>query len=215
MGRISIAQVVQMLNGGGVRAEAAYPSGLITRVVSPVAAVSLAQACPGKGSYTMLVEILGPKESGGYTCQLKALEACTILENAGAVCKQGGCEFLSKGNVFRVKVEAEFSATEKFTVTAGGRILPYACGFSAQQKASTASGDLDGVMWEISLEEFFPWGVQDTLGIDEPFQLDIRCSGKTERYEGCTWTERKRETEQNGIRQIRKGKATSLVFTAE
>lgn len=215
MGRISIAQVVQMLNSGGVRAEAAYPAELITRIVSPVAAVSLAQACPKEGSYTMLVEILGPKESGGLVCQQKALEACTILENAGAVCRQSGCEFLSKGNVFRVKVEAEFSSAEKFTIAAGERILSYACGFSAQQKAGAESDGVDNALWEITLEELFPWGVQDTLGIDEPFQLDIRCSGKTERYEGCAWTERKREAEQNGIRQIRKGKATSLVFTAE
>ena len=214
MGRISIAQVVRLLNNGGVRAEAAYPAEQITRVVTPVAAVSLAQACPGKGSYTMLVEILGPKESGGLACQQKALEACAILENAGAVCKQGGCDFLSKANVFRVKVEAEFSETEKFTVVLGGRTLPYACGFSAQQKASAASGDFDGVMWEITLEELFPWGVQDTLGVEEPFQVDIRCAGNIERYEECTWTERKRVADENGIRQIRKGTATSLVFTA-
>jgi hypothetical protein len=214
MGRVSVAQVVNYLNNGGVRAEAAYPAGQITRVITPVAAVSLAQARPGNGSYTMLVEVLGPKESGGLTCQQKALEVCTILENAGAVCKQSGCEFLSKGNVFRVKVEAEFSTAEKYSVVLAGRTLPYACGFSAQQKASAASGNLDGVMWEITLEEFFPWGVLDTLGAEEPFQLDIRCAGNIERYEGCVWLERKREAEQNGIRQIRKGKAMSLVFTA-
>ena len=214
MGQISIAKVVQLLNAGGVRAEAAYPAEMINRVIVPVAAVSLAQACPGKGSYTMLVEILAPKESGGLACQQKALETCTILENAGAVCTQGSCSFLSKGNLFRVKVEAEFSTVEKYTIVVGGRTLPYACGFSAQQKASTATGDLDGVMWEFTLEELFPWGVQDTLGAEEPFQLDIRCAGNIERYEGCVWLERKREAEQNGIRQIRKGKAMSLIFTA-
>lgn len=215
MGQISIAQVVGLLNEGGVRSEAAYPAELITRIVVPVAAVSLAEAYPGKGSYTMLVEILGPKESGGYACQQKALEACAILENAGAVCKQGGCDFLSKGNVFRVKVEAEFSTAEKFTIVAGDVPLSYACGFSSGQKTNFENGDLHGVMWEVTVEEFFPWGVQDTLGIREPFQLDFCCAGKIERYEGCIWTEVKRVAEQNGIRQVRKARSENRIYTSE
>lgn len=214
MGQITITQVVRLLNAGGVRAEAAFPAEQITRVAEPVAAVSVLQACPGKGSYTMLVEILAPKESGGQACQQKALTACTILENAGAVCKQGGCDFHSKGNLFRVKVEAEFSTAETFTVKMDNRTLPYARSFSAEQKPNTANGDLDGAMWEITLEELFPWGVQDTLFAAESFELDICCMGKIERYEGCIWKERKRVAEEKGIRQICKGKAMSLIFTA-
>lgn len=214
MGQITIAQVVRLLNNGGVRAEAAFPPEQITRITEPVAAVSVLQACPGKGSYTMLVEILAPKESGGQACQQKALTACTILENGGAVCKQGSCDFHSKGNLFRVKVEAEFSTTETFTVKIGNQTLPYARGFSAEQKPSSSYGDLDGAMWEITLEELFPWGVQDTLFATDPFELDICCKGKIERYEGCVWKERKRVAEEKGIRQICKGKATGLIFTA-
>ena len=214
MGRIGIADVVRLLNSGGVRAEAAYPAGQITRILTPVAAVSMAEAYPGKGRYTMLVEILAPKENGGLACQQKALEACTILENAGAVCMQRGCEFLNKSNLFRVKVEAEFSMVETFAVKLDNRTLPYACSFSAQQKMSVTSDTLEDAMWEITLEELFPWGVQDTLVEDEPFQVDICCGGKTERYEGCFWNERKRVAEEKGIRQIRKGKAESLIFIA-
>lgn len=214
MGQITIAQVVQLLNNGGVRAEAAFPAEQITRIAEPVAAVSVMQAYPGKGSYTMLVEIIAPKESGGLACQQKALTACTILENAGAVCKQGSCDFRSKGNLFRVKVEAAFSTAATFSVKLGGRTLPYACSFSAEQKASSSQGDLEGVEWEITLEELFPWGVQDTLVADEPFQLDVSSMGKIDRYEDCTWRERKRVADEKGIRQIRKGKAMSLIFTA-
>lgn len=214
MGQISLAQVVSLLSAGGVRSEAAFPAERITRIVEPVAAVSLGEVNQEKGTVTVLVEILGPKESGGYACQQKAMTACDVLADAGAVCKQGSCAFYGKGNVFRVQVEAVFSTVEEHTIVVGGRTLPYACSFSAHQKASTETGDLDGVMWEITLEEFFPWGVQDTLGVEETFQVDICCAGYIERYEGCTWTERKRETEQNGIRQIRKGTAMSLIFTA-
>ena len=214
MGTVSISLVVAMLSAGGVRAEAAFPAERITRILTPVAAVSIGQVDQSKGTVTVLVEILGPKESGGYACQQKALTACDILAESGAVCRQGKCEFLSKSNVFRVPVEAVFSAVEAFTVAVGGRTLPYACGFSAQQKAGSADGDLQGVPWEITVEEFIPWGVQDTQGVTEAFQLDLCCEGKTERYEDCTWTEVRRVAEQNGIRQIRKAKAMSLIYTA-
>lgn len=214
MGQISVAQVVELLSAGGVQAEAAFPAERITRITIPVAAVSIGEVDQGKSTVTALVEILGPKESGGHACQQKALEACNILAAAGGVCRQSGCTFLSKGNVFRVQVEAEFSTVEEHTIVVAGRTLPYACSFSAHQKASTETGDLDGVMWEITLEELFPWGVQDTLSVTGPFQVDICCGGNIERYEECTWAERKRVTEKDGIRQIRKGTAMSLIFTA-
>ena len=215
MGQISIAKVVQLLNAGGVRAEAAYPAEMINRVIVPVAAVSLAQACPGKESYTMLVEILGPKESGGLACQQKALEACAILKNAGAVCTQGSCSFLSKGNVFRVPVEAEFSTVETFTIATGELKLAYACGFSAEQKVDSVYLSLQDAPWEFTIEEFFPWGVQETLYVTGPFQLNVCCGDNIERYEECTWTERKRVSEKNGIRQIRTGKAVSRILTSK
>lgn len=148
-------------------------------------------------------------------CQQKALEVCKILEAAGAVCKQGGCAFLSKGSVFCVKVEAEFSTAEGFTIVAGDVPLPYACGFSSGQKATKDEDTLRDVPWEVTVEEFFPWGVQDTLGIKEPFQLDFCCEQKIERHEGCIWIERKRVAEQNGIRQVRKARSENRIYTSK
>lgn len=215
MGQISLTQVVSLLSAGGVRAEAAFPADRITRIVTPVAAVSLGEVDQEKSTVTALVEVLGPKESGGYACQQKALEVCNILADAGAVCRQGGCNFLSKGNVFRVQVEAVFSTAEPFTIATGEMVLSYASGFSAEQKVDSTYTSLQNALWEFTVEEFFPWGVQDTLGVEEPFQLDVRCAGNIERYEECTWTERKRVAEKTGIRQTRKGKANSRILTAE
>ena len=215
MGQISLMRVVSLLSAGGVRAEAAFPAERITRITEPVAAVSLGQVDQEKSTVTMLVEILGPKESGGYVCQQKAMTACTILADAGAVCKQGECAFLSKGNVFRVPVEAVFSTAETFTIATGALKLAYACGFSAEQKVDSTYTSLEEAPWEFTIEEFFPWGVVETLYVTGPFDLNLRCGSDIERYEECTWTERKRIAEKNGIRQIRIGKAVGRILTTE
>lgn len=215
MGYISPAQVVDLLNAGGIRTETAFPAERITRIAEPVAAVSLAEVDQEKSTVTVLVEILGPKESGGYVCQQKALEACSILADAGAVCCQGGCEFLNKGNVFRVPVKAVFCTAEQFTIATGDLMLTYVCGFSAEQVLDSTVTSLQDAPWEFTVEEFFPWGVQDTLEAEEPFELDLRCAGNIERYEECQWIRRQRIAEELGIRQIRKGKATGRILTSE
>ena len=224
MGQMIVDKVITLLSEGGIRAEAAYPAERITRVEDPVAAVSLEKADLDKQTVAVLVEIFGPQEKGGYLCQKKALDACAILEGAGAVCSQGGCDFVSKGNVFRVPVTAVFQgiaradsieSIPKYTIVTGPLTLSYACGFSAEQEVTTTATNLQTAPWEFTVEEFFPWGVQATLEADEPFDLFVSCMGKAEQYEMCKWTHRKRIAEQKGIRQIRTGKATGRSITSE
>ena len=224
MGQMILDEVTQLLLAGGIRAESAFPSERITRITEPVAAVSLEKADLSARTVTVLAEILGPQENGGYLCQKKALQACAILEEAGATCTVGGCDFLNKGNVFRVPVKATFRGMARsteleevpgFTIVTGPLTLTYACGFSAEQAVKSSTTSLQNAPWEFVVEEFFPWGVQDTLEADEPFMLDIRSLGNVERYEDCSWTERKRIVEERGIRQIRKGKAEGRILTIE
>jgi hypothetical protein len=222
MGQLILDEVIGLLRDGGIRADAAFPPESIQRITSPVAAVSLEKVDLGKRSTEVRVEILAPKESGGYACQKKALEVCVILEAAGATCCQENCEFLNKANVFRVPVKAVFrgasrpnnhEAMPKYTVTAGDMTLQYVCGFSAQQKV-TATSNWQNAPWEVTVEEFFPWGVLPTLEPEEPFQLKLRCMGKTEHYENCRWSGNKRIAEELGIRQIRTASATGRSITS-
>lgn len=223
MGKLIIDEVVQLLNNGGIRADAAYPTESIRRVVDPVAAVSLAQADLQGRTAEVLVEILGPKESGGYLCQKTALEACAILEEAGAICCQDKCEFVSRSNLFRVPIKAVFRGTARYNdwekvpqykVVTGPLTLNYACGFSSKQVLNSTVTSLLDAPWEVTVEEFFPWGVEDSLEADEPFVMDLRCEGIIERFEKCVWTERKRVAEELGIRQTRKAKATGRILTS-
>ena len=215
MGQMSITEVIRLLAENGIRAEAAFPAEHITRITEPVAAVSLADMDQEKETVTILVEILAPKEGGGYACQQKALAVCTILAEAGAVCRQGGCTFLSKSSLFRVQIKAEFCETLPYTVITGSMTLQHVCGFSAEQERSSATVSLEDTPWEFTVEEFFPWGVWNTLEAEEPFQMDIRCMGNIERFEECIWTSRQRIAERFGIRQIRKGKAEGRILTSE
>ena len=223
MGQMIVDQVVQLLNGGNVRTEAAFPSGKIIRVTEPVAAVSLEKADMAEHSAVVLVEVLAPRESGGYACQKKALEVCKILEEEGAVCVQGRCSFVGQSDLFRVPVKATFygifrpntaQALVQPVLVAGGMTLERMCDFSARQEVVGTNSIYDAP-WEFTVEEFFPWGEFNTLEPDEPFTMDLRYEGNIERFEQCRWTHRERIKERGGIRQIRKGKATGRSLTGE
>lgn len=176
MGKLIIDEVVQLLRDAEIRTDTAYPSGTMQRITEPVATVSLNKADLKARSAEVLVEILAPKECGGYLCQKTALEACKLLEEAGAVCCQERCEFLSRANLFRVPIRAVFRGVARhneleelprFTVKAGPLSLSYACGFSAHQVKSGTATPLTDAPWEITVEEFMPWGVEDSLELDE------------------------------------------------
>ena len=223
MGQLIVDKVIELLNSEGIRASHSYPAANIQRVTEPVAAVSLAKADLKDHTVQVLVEILSPKEGGGYACQKEALKACFILEKAGAICSQDSCTFLPKANLFRVPVRAVFNSTvtsygtqelPKYTVVTEGLTLAYVCGFSAVQERALPTSDWQNTPWEVTVEEFIPWGVEDSLEADEPFVMDLRCMGNIERFEGCTWSKRKRTAEDAGIRQVRIVKANSRILTS-
>lgn len=215
MGTITVEEVVQILDEGGIRSEPAFPAQPITRITEPVAAVSLGEVNQESGLLTMLVEILGPKEKGGYVCQSKAAAACQILAEAGAVCYQENCVFLNKSNLFRVQIRAVFSVNELFKLTIDQRQLNYVCGFSSVQKKTEDGDNLQDMPWEFTVEELIPWQVQDTWIQEEPFVLQLHCAGNVERYGQCRWKQRKRIAEKRGIRQIRTGIAMNRSDTKE
>ena len=215
MGQISIAMLVEMLKGNGIRAENAYPAERISRITEPVAALSLEEADGEKQTVTVLVEVLGPKEGGAAVCQQKGLEVCALMERNGAVCKQGRCDFLAKANVFRVPVKAVFQEGRQFDVRMGSTTLRYLRSISMEQEKVASADTLDSAPWVFTLEEFFPWGMESTLSVTEPFDLDLLYADRVERYEDCTLTEKRRIPEASGMRQILKGKARGRVFTSE
>ncbi len=218
MGGLILDEMVQRLNDNGIRAQTAYPDEFINRVTSSVAALSLYEVDGENYTVTILAEILGPKSRGGRAVQVRALQAVEVLEEEGAVCRQGSCEFVSKANVFRVPIWATFKGIPRaeemitfsgYQIMAGTLFMSQACGFSSWQVPTGTEETLLNAPWKFQIEEFFPWGVQDTMEAEEPFTLKVRSNSGVESYFQCKWTGRKRVAEERGIRQIREGWAKS------
>lgn len=224
MGQMIVDKVVALLASHNIRTEVACPPGRTDRVTGPVAAVSVEQVDGDAHTTTVLIEVLAPRASGGYACQKKALEVCTLLEADGAVCRQGKCSFVRHSDLFRVPVTAVFQGIARTNgmdtlarpvLTAGGMELTHLQHFSAQQEVIGSNATIYDSAWEFTVEEFFPWGVFNTLEPDEPFTMDLRHGGYIERFERCKWKTRQRITEPEGIRQIRTGKAEGRILTNE
>ena len=213
MGSVTLDSLIRVLGSHNVRAGRAYPAEEITRVLSPVAALSLDSANQEKRTVTVLAEILGPQEMGGSACQELAAEVCEILKQEGALCRMGSCKFISKGNLFRVPVWAVFRDEPDYHISVEERPLPNVCGFVAWQEAEGEILEVTSLPWYFRLEEFFPWGTMDTLGTGDSFILRFYHGGIKEDFEGCQWLKRTRTAEADGIRQVREGLAMSRVIT--
>lgn len=217
MGQSILDVVVQLLNDGGVPAAPAMPEEDMQVIHSPVAAVSLEKVDRIEGSATVLVEVVAPIKSGARRCQMRALDVCQILTNAGAQCVQGNCIFISKAALFRVQVTALFYGIARsdswegrsaYTVSIADVPLGYVRSFSAEQTVDEENSALSCAAWTFTLEEFFPSGAQEPEDPQEPFVLCFAGADATETFSGCTLTQRQRLHSAEGIRQIRKGKAT-------
>ena len=215
MGTLILDMVVDLLNEGGLRAEAAQPAGDMTAVQGVVAAVSLERVDQADESVTVMVEMVGPVKLGARECQKTALEALEILRSAGGVCQMGKCTFISKADIFCIPVTAVFYGTASpqewqprrgYTVTMAGADLQHVTGFSAGQKAEEGI-TLADAPWEFTLEEFLPVGAQEPEDPAENFALAVSYGSEAEHYIGCKLTARQRVAEKNGIRQIRRGMA--------
>lgn len=207
--------VVDLLNEGGVRAEAAQPAGNMTAVQSTVAAVSLECVDQAEGSAKVLVEMVCPSKDGAKRCQKKALQAFGILQEAGGICRLEKCIFSSKADMFCTPVTAVFYGIASsndwqpypgYAVTVAGIPLPQVTGFSVGQQAGEETS-LANAPWEFTLEELFPGGTQEPEEPTEPFVLTVSNGSGSDSYAGCRFTARERVAEKNGVRQIRRGTA--------
>lgn len=206
MGKSILNAVVDLLNEGGIPAAPAQPEKHMLIIHTPVAAVSIEKV--DTESATVLVQMVAPIQSGAERCQKRALQAGALLREAGAECVQGKCTFEGRSSLFCVPVTAKFYGTATaedwipkeesppVSYRLGNTSLPYVTGFSAS---------LEDALWAFSLEEFFPTGTPEPEKPEEPFALFVG----NEIFAGCTLTKCQREYTAEGVRQIRKGTATS------
>lgn len=218
MGKSILRTVVDLLAAGGVPAAPAQPEKTMLIIHTPVAAVSIGKVDTVEGSVTALIEVVAPMQSGAERCQERALTVCSILSANGAECVQGECTFNGRSALFCSPVSAKFYGTAdadswtprpNHTVVLGETALAYVTGFSAEQVVTEGYDGLSAAPWVFTLEEFLPMGAQEIEAPSEMFSLRLTGAGKTEYFNGCLVTERKRTITSGGIRQIRKGTALS------
>lgn len=217
MGKSILNTVIDLLNDGGIPAAPAQPEEHMMIIHTPVAAVSIEKVDTAEGVVSVLVEVVGPIQSGAERCQKRALTVCNILSAAGAACVQGGCAFHGGPALFRVPVTAQFygtataddwipkEETPAFSYKLGDTALEYVKSFSASQTVDEDHETLTNAPWEFVLEEFFPIGTEEPEKPTEPFALFI----ENEIFAGCTLTQWRRVHTAQGIEQVRKGTATS------
>ena len=214
MGDVILEWVVQLLQDNGIWAEAAQPAGNMVAVENTLSAVSLEQVDQAKETATIVVEVVSPAKQGAKICQIRALKVYDVLRNAGAVCRQDKCSFVSKADIFCVPVTAVFRGIVTqddwrphpgYTVRINGEELPRITGFSAVQETRTVIDTLPDAEWEFTLEELIPAGSTVAASLEGPFRLDLTSETVSETFTQCRWTSVRREYNHQGLRLTRSG----------
>lgn len=212
-----IDYVATLLNQGGIRAEAAWPAEIMVMSLTPLAALSIENANREECTVTVLVDIVCDLKAGAAVCQTRALDACDILENAGARCTQGKCSIDEGARLFIVPVHAvfygiahsqEWLPMAKCSVDMNQVPMEYLCDCAIERAVELAYPTLADAPWQFTLEEFFPFGVAEPLEALESFELTIVRNNAVETYQGCVVKRHRRVVEEKGIRQIREGVAS-------
>ena len=222
MGQTIVAKVIELLQAGEIRADEAYPGGRVPALTGPVAAVRLGKVDRAVRTTAVQVIIMSPSEQGGSVCDATALRAIQILEDNGAVCQKGLCQFDNAADVFYSEVTAEFlgvalenswSPGPGFAVTIGAQPLPWATGFFIQRQTDDEVTAIKDAKWIFTVEELLGPGSIDPPEPAEPFALYVTRPLGDEVFSGCAFTSVRREDTLRGIRQIRTGVAKSRVIS--
>lgn len=218
MGRVTVEEVVSRLKGAGLRAGAAYPGETVPQLADIAAAVSLDEVDSQNQILTIGVRVYCPAAMGASACQEAALKAGTVLEEMGAAWQLSGCQPEGKGSWLMARVAGIFSgepagwvtaeAQPGFSVKLGVINLKHVTAFTAEQTLDTELGSsLNAMEWAFRIEEWFPAGIIEEGGPNEPFTLTLVRGSFTETFQNCTWTGKRRTDEADGMRQIRTGRA--------
>jgi len=222
MGRSIVTRAVDTLRNNGFRAEQACPGRKLPALADIAVAVDLDKVDLdkvdlGEQTATLLVSVVAPSAMGAQACLEAALAVGQLLQENGASCVQGSCEFDGLSNLFCTPITAQYAGTALpgdwteragFSLKLGDAELRSLVSFTAKRTAGSGTALADGV-WSFEIEEFFRPEDSEDAEPQEPFVIRAFRPLQTETFRDCTWTEQHRVTEQTGTRQIRKGVAGS------
>ena len=222
MGQTIVAKVIDWLQEKAIRADEAYPGGRIPALTGPVAAVRLGKVDRAVRTTAVQVIVMSPSEQGGSICEATALRAIQTMEDEGAVCQKGVCQFDNLADVFFIEITAEFFGVALeddwlpgpgFAVRIGAQPLEWTTGFSIQRRTDDEITSLKNAQWTFTLEELLGPGSIDPPETVEPFTLYVTRPLGDEVFSGCTFTSVRREDTIRGISQVRTGVAKSRTIS--
>lgn len=209
---IWVGKIIAELNGRGICAVRAFPSGKMPELKQPCAGVRLRYMDADKTE--VLISILAPAALGGGACEDTAQSAGYAVEALGGQWQLGCCEFDSRSGTFCTELYAVFTAqTEYPVIMLGNETVKNGKAFTAWRSTDEAVTSLESAPWYFRLEEIISTGTEGKMPA-QPFSITVSCCGRQETYTGCTWISQKREATASGIRQIREGIAQGRSTTA-
>ena len=102
-----VAQVMNILNAGGIPAIRAYPGQPIQAMTKPQAAVSIAQV--DTQQVQVQVSVLSPAGLGGPACEDAAVKIGNLLKRLGTVCIDGPCGYDARCDMFCMELIISFT----------------------------------------------------------------------------------------------------------
>lgn len=221
MGKSIVEIVMELLKDAQIRTDRAYPGYRMPAVQTMVAAVGLKQLDQEQARATVEVSVMTPAHLGAGECEDKGVWICRLIKTIGGRCVLHKAEHIVGANLFRVSVDAVFQGQEtihgwqdapampSFAVKLGDVPLNHAVSVTAYRAVKDENEEIDGTPWHFTVEELFPLDALEEEAPQEPFEITVSRTGRTEVFHSCTVEVEKRILESEGLRQIREGSANS------
>lgn len=209
--------VCDTLTAAGIPAMASHPAAAQGEGV--VAAVELESLDHNAREAVVLVTVACPGELGGQQCREKAVTAGLALAAMGGNWSQGPCRFQGYGDSYFVELRGRFTGGEAlaqwqgegaFQVSLNNVLLPRATAFRGEQELDETTGlPVSGGPWLFRLEENYTWEQTPPPPPADGFTLKVSRTLSAETYKNCIWISVEVQSTATGLRQIRRGVATS------
>lgn len=215
-------RVTTTLEEAGLRAGEAYPGLPQPEVDWPLAVVSLRELDTVEGLARFRVQVLTPRNQGGWACQVWAARAADVMTVSGMSCATEEMEYLSGSDCFCTAMTVSMEVVLGPDGWIPGRRWTILCGDVPQEGVTSFSAEQDqqrrlvGAHWEQDPVKITPgrggWKLEliQNLGAEppdtaEPFVLTVREGQREHRYTGCCWNETRYDYLSSGLRLTRRG----------
>lgn len=217
-----LEHVTTALEGAGLRAGEAYPAAPRPEVDWPLAVVALRELDTAEGMAWFRIQVLSPRNQGGWCCQVWAARAAEVLNGEGISCTPEDMEYVSGSDCYCVPMSASMEVVlGPYGWTPGPR-QTILCGAVPQTGVESFAAEknqqrrLVGANWEREPVAVTPgrggWKLKlvQRLGeeppeVPEPFTLTVRQGGREHRYTGCCWNEQHYDYVDGKLRLTRQG----------